>query len=436
MHRASELSSPLRHVSSLSLSIWGVAIAYVIYQFILRVSLGIMAPSLMERFAINATEFSLLGSIFYFGYASMQIPVGIFLDYFGPLKTIPLFLFLCVTGFCLFTFSDNWSLVLFGRLLTGIGSAGAFISSLKVSSLLFPERLSRTFIGITSGLGLLGAVCGGLIGFLFSIFSLQTLLQVLSFSGIGLLLLVGISFSFQTTQALLNIREEATHPSEEKLIPNMLKIFRKQPSLLLWMVSIGLMTMSLYTFADSWGPSFLMHVHHASMDEASTAIFLVYMGMVTGASCLSFIGNYFNKTNLLIILCGLLITGILIILLSFPHLPYWVLLLLMFLFGVCSSLQILFFGVILSLVPRKFGGVTSGLTNMVIMLLGSGSISLMGLLMDYTQGPKTHLKHVPVYGRAAYTFAFGLITGLVFLGVLIFSSIILKNHLKTKNNAS
>ncbi len=421
-----------RHLSSLSLSIWGLVICYVIYQFILRVSLGVMAPDLMERFMINATEFSLLGSIFYFGYASMQIPVGIFLDHFGPLKTIPLFLFLCVTGFCLFTFSDNWTVVLLGRFLTGIGSAGAYISSLKVSNMLFPDRLSKLFVGITSSLGLIGAVCGGLIGFLLGVMSLQTLLQGLSVGGIALIGIFLLTFSFKKTRALLQIKEESSVQSDENLIAGITKIFLKKPILIALMGSIGLMTMALYTFADSWGPSFLIQIHHVSMDQASTSIFLIYIGMVTGCSLLSFIGNHFNITNIIIILCGLVTASILASLLIFSNIPYGVILTLMFILGLCASLQILFFGVILSLVPKKFGGVTSGLTNMIIMLLGSGSISLMGLLMDYAQETKILHNGVPVYSKYSYSFAFGTITGLVLLGAFIFSALTMINHFKAR----
>lgn len=424
-----------RHLSSLSLSIWGLVIFYVIYQFILRVSLGVMGPALMERFTINATEFSLLGSIFYFGYASMQIPVGIFLDYFGPLKTIPLFLCLCVTGFCFFTFSDNWTIILLGRLLTGIGSAGAYISSLKVSNILFPDHLSKIFVGITSSLGLLGAVCGGLIGFLLSILSLQTLLESLSLAGIILIGVVVFSFSFKKTRTLLQIKEISNTSSEEVLISGVARIFLKKPTLIILMVSVGLMTMALYTFADSWGPSFLIQIHHLSMDQAATSIFLIYIGMVTGCSLLSLIGNHFNITNLLIILCGFVTTSILISLLVFSNIPYLIILILTFIMGLCASLQILFFGIILSLVPKKFGGVTSGLTNMVIMLLGSGSISLMGVLMDYAQDLKIFHKGIPLYNKYSYNLAFGTIAGLVLLGTLIFLTLTMVNHFKAKRTS-
>ncbi|MBS0186002.1 MAG: MFS transporter [Proteobacteria bacterium] len=424
-------SSSAAHLSGLSFGIWGLVICYVIYQFILRVSLGVMAPDLMERFMINATEFSLLGSIFYFGYASMQIPVGIFLDHFGPLKTIPLFLCLCVTGFCFFTFSENWTIVLLGRLLTGIGSAGAFISSLKVSNMLFPDRLSKLFVGITSSLGLLGAVCGGLIGFLLSVLSLQTLLEGLSIAGLILTAVILLSFSLKKTRNLLQIKE-VSHIPNENLLVGITKIFFKKPVLIILMASVGLMTTALYTFADSWGPSFLIQVHHLSMDQAATSIFLIYIGMVTGCSLLSFVGNHFNNTNGIIVLCGLITAGILGFLLFFSAIPYFILLALMFILGLCASLQILFFGVILSLVPKKFGGVTSGLTNMIIMLLGSGSISLMGLLMDYAQETKILHNGVPVYSTYSYRFAFGTITILVLLGAFSFAILTLIDHFKRK----
>ena len=436
MNTSLHASQSYRHISALSLGIWGIVIGYVIYQFILRVSLGVMAPGLMERFVINATEFSLLGSVFYFGYATMQIPVGVLLDYLGPKKTIPMFVILCVSGFCLFTFSENWTLVLIGRLLTGIGSAGAFISSLKVTHLLFSDQIFKVMVGITSALGLIGAVCGGLVGYLLEFLSLTAVLQGLSGIGIFLIILVVTSFSLKRTTALLSITEKDHSDRQEKesILTGIIALCKK-PSLLFLMISVGLIAMSLYTFADSWGPSFLIQIHHLSMTQASTAIYLIYIGMVIGSACLSFVANRFNASPYLISTCGLILAGILITLLT-CEIPYPLILGLMVIFGVCSSQQILFFGVILSLVPKKFGGVTTGVTNMLIMLLGSGSISLAGLLMDLADQPTLLDNGVSLYSKSSYLLAFGTIAVLVIGGVVLFSSISFFLHIKRKKEES
>lgn len=422
-----------RHVSSLAIGIWGMVVIFVIYQFILRVSLGVMAPSLMERFTIDATQFSLLGSLFYFGYASMQIPVGIFLDRFGPLRTVPVFILLCVSGFCLFTFSDNWALALFGRFITGIGSAGAFISSLKVTHLLFPERLFKFLVGLTSSLGLLGAICGGLIGIILTIYSLSDVLQGLSYSGIILLFIICSLFYQKKSQSLLKSKEISFEKTEHNNILDGLRVIFKKPSLLILIFCTALMTTALYTFADSWGPSFLMQYHHLSMDQASFSIFLIYIGMTLGSTLLSFIGEKFNMTQLIVATCGFITASVLIGFLTISYIPYYFILCAMFIFGICASLQILVFGLILSQVPKRFGGIITGLTNMTIMLLGSGSISLAGFLMDYTQD-KVIENGAPIYGSSAYMLSFGCISTIVLIGAMGFSIVSVKEHVNQKKS--
>ena len=437
MNSASKITFPdtpkaRRHVSPLAIGIWGMVVLFVIYQFVLRVSLGVMAPSLMERFVIDATQFSLLGSLFYFGYASMQIPVGILLDRFGPLRIVPIFVLLCVAGFCLFTFSNNWALALFGRFITGIGSAGAFISSLKVTHLLFPERLFKFLVGLTSSLGLLGAICGGLIGILLTIYSLSDVLQGLSGLGIVFLFAILSLFYQKKSKALLKSQETPMEETEQSILAG-LKVIFKKPSLLILIFCTALMTMALYTFADSWGPSFLMQYHHLSMDQASFSIFLIYIGMTIGATLLSFIGERFNITQLIVATSGFITAVILFGFLAISHIPYYSILYCMFIFGMCASLQILVFGLILSQIPKRFGGIITGLTNMTIMLLGSGSISLAGFLMDFSND-KIIQNGTPIYGQSAYTLSFGCIAILVLIGAIGFSIVSITGHFKQKKS--
>ena len=134
--------------------VWGAALSFVIFQFAVRISHGVMAQDLMSLWQLDGTEYGWIGSIFYFGYAACQIPAGYLLDRYGPGRILPLFCGLCVGGFWIFSNSDTLPLILLGRFITGIGSAGAFIGSLKVVRLVFPGPWFGTMVGVTSSLGL------------------------------------------------------------------------------------------------------------------------------------------------------------------------------------------------------------------------------------------------------------------------------------------
>lgn len=405
--------------------LWALSILFVIYQFVLRVSLGVMAQDLMAYFSIDATAFSTLGALFYLGYASMQIPIGVLLDRLGPARVTPACLFLCILGFICFVFSDNWSVILVGRLITGIGSAGAFISSLKIAQLVFPRRLFNLFVGLTASFGLSGAVFGGgPIKIFLEIYGLLEVLEGLVAIGIILCLIVGIVYLKSRAQEIFLSNSHHTVQGTPLPIFEGLRVIIKNPILLGLLFCTGLMTTGLYSFADAWGASFLETYQQTSGKIASLSISVIYIGMLIGATALGMIADKIGSSKEIVSLCGGISALILGALLTF-HFSSSLILGLMFIFGICSSLQILVFSYILQLLPQRFGGIGSGTTNMTIMLLGSLCIYLIGFLMDLSwQG--TMQASCRIYERESYMLAFGVIVGLIGIGTIGFS--ILSTH--------
>src|ERR1041384_3926094 len=56
---------------------------YIVSQF-LRNSVGVIAPNLTAELGLAPIELGLLSSIYFFAFASIQIPLGVALDRFGP----------------------------------------------------------------------------------------------------------------------------------------------------------------------------------------------------------------------------------------------------------------------------------------------------------------------------------------------------------------
>ena len=140
---------------------WFFTSLFFAFQFIIRVFPGLCVPELMNKFQINATEFGLLSSMYYYGYAGMQIPMALLLDRFGPRLIVSLCCFICSASIFLFYWAENWYLVLFARFLIGAVSAAGFLGTFKVISLWFPFSTYTRMFGLTNTVGLLGAVYGG-----------------------------------------------------------------------------------------------------------------------------------------------------------------------------------------------------------------------------------------------------------------------------------
>src|SRR5690606_31220485 len=109
---------------------WGIAALFYFYQFILRVSPGVMSQELMRDFAVQGCALGVLGAFYYNAYAAMQIPLGILLDRFGPRRLMAASCAVATLGTYLFSQAETLSVASFGRLLMGAGAACGFIGTL------------------------------------------------------------------------------------------------------------------------------------------------------------------------------------------------------------------------------------------------------------------------------------------------------------------
>ncbi|MBL8677209.1 MAG: MFS transporter, partial [Alphaproteobacteria bacterium] len=114
--------------------VWSFAGLFYLYQFILRNSPGVMTDDLMRDFSVEACSLGILSSFYLVSYVSLQIPVGLGMDKFGPTRLLKGAILLCMIGTIFFALSDSFYLACFGRLLIGAGSTCAFLGSLKLAT--------------------------------------------------------------------------------------------------------------------------------------------------------------------------------------------------------------------------------------------------------------------------------------------------------------
>jgi predicted MFS family arabinose efflux permease len=125
MHKAISLKKPLL--------LWSLASIFFAFQFILRLSTGILREEIIQKFAIDTIAFGTVAGYYYLGYAGMQIPIGIMLDKFN--FRIVTFISILATSLGTLTFvaSENFNYLLIGRFMIGAGSAVGFLSVAKIT---------------------------------------------------------------------------------------------------------------------------------------------------------------------------------------------------------------------------------------------------------------------------------------------------------------
>ena len=130
---------------------------YIVSQF-LRNSIGVIAPNLALELGLSPVEIGLLSSVFFFVFAAVQIPVGVALDRFGPRLCLLVGAVVTVVGAAVFAAAENPGILILGRALLGLGTAGSLVASLAVYARRFPRDRFATLTGLQIGFGTLGAL--------------------------------------------------------------------------------------------------------------------------------------------------------------------------------------------------------------------------------------------------------------------------------------
>ena len=120
----------MRYLTQFSFSaprlvIWLVSVSFVLFQFFLQLSSGVIIYSIMTEMKLSALITGLLSSAFYYVYTSLQIPVGVLFDKKSTRHLLTWSALLCSIGCFLFAESYTITQLLITRLIIGTGASVA-----------------------------------------------------------------------------------------------------------------------------------------------------------------------------------------------------------------------------------------------------------------------------------------------------------------------
>ncbi|MEL0130534.1 MAG: MFS transporter [Betaproteobacteria bacterium] len=127
-------------------------------SYLFRSVNAVISPNLITEFNLDASQLGLLTSVYFLTFASLQIPIGILLDRYGPRRVNAVLLTVAALGAFIFSRADTFSSLLLGRALVGFGVAACLMSSIKVFSLWFPKENLPSMTGRIMFVGGLGAI--------------------------------------------------------------------------------------------------------------------------------------------------------------------------------------------------------------------------------------------------------------------------------------
>ncbi len=356
-------------------AMWVFPLSFFTYQFILRLWPSLMMQQIMQQFQIDATGFGLLASVYYYGYAGMQLPIAVLLDRFGARYVVCICAVLCGLSTLLFTYTDNWTLALISRFLVGAGSAAGFLATSKVISQWFGRQYYARMVGFSFTVGLLGAIYGGKpVSLLVENCGWQQVAFVLALVSIGIGVLT-----------LLFLKTSSTAQEKEQSTLCVKDLRKLLSSSTIWLLAISnlLMVGPLEGFADVWGVSYLMQAIAVNKADAAGFVSYIFVGMLFGGPLLAAwakrIGNYSVIT-----MCSLgMVLAFLWLLYATMFFNAYSLSTLFFVVGILCCYQVLVFATGSELVTPAMLGITIAFLNCINMLGGSFFHSTIGWAMDH-----------------------------------------------------
>lgn len=336
-------------------------------------------PLRQHFLSLSASGLGLLSSMYYWAYTPMQALVGVMTDRYGPRKTLTLAIGLCVIGTFIFAGTQVVYLAAVGRFLVGCGSAFAFVGVLKLVAMWLPERLFPVFAGVTTSLGMLGALCGD-IGMTWMVHHLgwYEVLMLSAFVGIALIPI----FYFFVHERLIHEPLSIFHESFGHYFKGFISLLKNKNIIVAGIIGC-LMYLSLSAFGEMWGIPFLQRVLPGKHVLASTLNSLVFLGWLIGGPVSGVLSQYFKSRRQLLIWGSIAAAICFSIIMYDPSISTVGMGTLLFLFGVFCSPQVLCFAIGRDYVNVAMAASAAGAINMLVMVSGMLLQPLMSRMLDW-----------------------------------------------------
>lgn len=405
---------------------WFAIALFYLYQYILRVSPGILIEDIRHHYKVTAEEFSSLGFYYLIAYSLLQIPLGILVDRLGVKKVCLASIALCSLGSYIFSHAEHFHLAQLSRFMIGAGSASAFMCGIKFISDHIPPGNRGFLMGATLALGTVGAIFSSkLVALLDVAFNWQEIINIGVYLGIGVFII--ILFVVKNAK-----QDEAVELYSRPISDNfkdLWRIARSKKIVLYAILAVGLYS-PLSALADLWGAGFIRQKFSLSKADAAQFIMMIYIGLTFGSLILPWICERRDTLNKAIALCSFALLFSFSLLLYFPSQSLFFLASMLFLIGFFGGAEMMCFTGALVNSKASDSGQIIGFVNTLNMLCGGLIQWIVGFLLDLQWQYELDEYGVRVYSDLQYENAFSSLTLLI--GVCAIFSLLLLRIRKVK----
>lgn len=350
-----------------------------------RTAPGLITDQIMKDFSISASTIGLLTSIQFLAYASLQIPVGILSDRLGPNLFLIAGTLLNGIGTLIYSVAHHEYVLLFARLLVGIGDSTIWVNLVLILSLWFK---GREFVGLIGVGGMVGSL-----GFLLATVPFSEWITVWGwrkpFFTTGIILCLSVIFLYYILvyKPKKLFPEDSAAPKKivkrEKTLQLLRRILTSRQAWATFCCHFGIVG-TYVGFIGSWAVPYGMHVYGMSRSDASQLIMIGLIGAIIGAPLSSFIANRLGIIKRPYLVVHLLISICWMAFLLFSGKPpFFMLIALFFMIGFFNGANTLTFAVVRKSFDVKDVGFVSGFANTGGFLSAVLLPTIFGKVLDH-----------------------------------------------------
>lgn len=377
--------------------------AYVLSQFY-RTFLAVLTPALSSELGITNAELSMASGMWFVTFALMQIPIGIWLDRFGPRRTAAYLLGGCASaGAVLLTLATGPWMVAISMGLIGMGCAPVMMASVFIFAKTYSPARLAVLTSWTMGIGMLGSVLGTA--------PLATAVEAFGWRPVMLgITAVTLAISFSV---LAFVREPAREPAKpgDSVLGGYLELLKIRA---LWFILpiCAVATIPSQAIRGLWAGPYLADVYHADAIQIGEVTFFMALALVIGAFVYGPLDTIF-RTRKWVIFWGSLLMVVTLAWLAFvPAAPVFHMTAALMVIGICGG----GYGV---LIAHAKAFMPPHLTGRGVTLINFFSIGTVGITMFFTSAIFSTVAS-PDYPEWAYQVLFSFFAFLVAVGLLVY----------------
>jgi predicted MFS family arabinose efflux permease len=340
--------------------------------------INILSNHISDSMQIPVSKVINLAAIYTYADALALIPIGILLDKYSTKKVLCSGLIIFNLGLLIFSLSDNYTSLLIGRFITGVGHAIGLLGCFSLVKDIIKRDKQTLWISITLTI----AFAGGLMAqaptaVLLNIINWREFTLFTSFLGVLLFFI------------LVYIIPRATKVKTDNISDNIKNIFLSFKNIRNWYcaVFVFLQDATIMVIGAMLGYSYLVHQEKFTPTIAASITSMMYVGTILGSPILGYIADRVQALKTQILLCGLIACLSMLSFYFFSNISLVFYLILFFSCGIFTSIQGIGYSSVHKLNRSNLSNTAMSVVNVIIMLgLGLIQSTFIGLYTSLNLG--------------------------------------------------